>query len=90
MKTAPSNILKESEIIENHKRLVETFIKKNTSWSVSKRKKLMVIYDTHINKDNYRYYIHREIKLFIVALAHNQLKDIANYFPKGYLETSEI
>lgn len=88
MATVSSNILKETELITNHRNLVQAYLKKETNWKLSIRKKLLQRYDEQINKENIRFYLNRHVKLFIIALAQDELKAIAKYFPKGYAETN--
>lgn len=78
--------IKEQDLIKDHKALIKSFMETETEWDLSTRKKVLNIYDALINKENIRYYINREIKIFIVCLIKGDIKRAAKYFPKGYLD----
>lgn len=83
MKTAPSNILKDSELISDHRELLRKFMRTKTHFTISERKKVLRLYDQHIDKDNIRKYINRKIKVFFMALITDRLHKVKDYFDKN-------
>lgn len=79
-KTAPSGILKETDLLNSHRKLISTYINKNTAWKLGTKKKVLRLYDNNINKDNFRQYINCHSKILIVALIHGKLDSIKNYY----------
>lgn len=82
MATVSSNILKDTELIANPRKVVQNYLNNNTTLTIGVRKQILKLYDNQINKDNIRYYLNRKIKVFILALVQDKLETIRNYYPK--------
>lgn len=73
--------LKDSDLLQNHRAVVENYLTTQTNVKPSTRRLLLRLYDQKINKDNIRYYLNRKIKVFIIALAQDNLHQVTNYHP---------
>lgn len=80
---------KDRELIQQHKDLLEKFMKTELDWKFQSRKKIFKIYDVKIEAFNIRFYYNRPLRLFLQALLTNRLEDIANYYPKDYSFNTE-
>lgn len=76
--------LTEKDLINQHRDLLETFMNNTLQWELSIRKKVLALYEQEINKENIRYYINRDIKVFLQYLIQGKVRKAAKYFPKGY------
>lgn len=75
---------KDRELIAQHKKLLEQFMKNELDWKYRDRKKILTVYDSKIVDHNIRFYYNRPMRLFLIALLKNKLSSIANYYPKDY------
>ena len=77
----------EQDLIKQHRKLMETHMKVQRQWGIRIRKVILETYDNVITKENIRFYLNRDIKIFTTCLALGQIKRAAKYFPKGYLQS---
>jgi len=71
--------LKDQELVNLHKDVLLNYIKEHTQFGLSKKNRVLALYDEEINRDNIRVYYNRHIKIFLVALILDQLPLIAKY-----------
>ncbi len=75
--------IKETDLVKNHKRVLEHFMNTKTLWKAGHKNKILKIYDTQVDKDNIRIFLNRGIKTFLLALITGRLHLITNYFTEG-------
>jgi hypothetical protein len=71
--------IKESDLVKNHKRVLEHYMNTKTQWKANQKSRVLSIYDTEIDKTNIRIYLNRDMKTFLVALVTGRLNLITNY-----------
>lgn len=73
-----SKELKDTELVDLHKSLFQSFIKGKIP-SLRNRKIALRFYDLRINKDNIRLYYNQKIQVFAVALLEDNLASIVKH-----------
>lgn len=76
--------IKEKDLINNHRELLRQFMVRTLDWELTIRNKVLKLYDQEINEENIRYYLNRDIKIFLTYLIQGKIRKAAKYFPKGY------
>ena len=71
--------IKESDLVKNHKRVLEHYMNTKTQWKANQKSKVLNLYDQNISKKNIRIYLNRDMKTFLVALITGRLHLITNY-----------
>lgn len=74
------------ELIKLHQELLRNYMANEKHMNYLQIRKVMALYDSTINHENIRYYYHRHVRIFLVALITDRLDSIKNYNPKGYYE----
>lgn len=72
------------ELLDNHKLILEKFLKVNLNQKRRRRVVFFTLYDLLITEDNIRLFYNKPLRAFIPALINNRLDDI-----KDLTETSK-
>ena len=71
--------VKETDLVKNHKRVLEHFMNTKTQWKANQKTKVLNLYDSEVDKTNIRIYLNRDMKTFLMALVTGRLHLITNY-----------
>lgn len=66
--------LNDTELVKNQRNVLEKYMNRMTDWKLRDKKRVLALYDQHINADNIRMVINEKIKVILVALIEDKIE----------------